>query len=90
MCFEIILLYNWLFAKEFEKTFQRICKNKQSGANVVQNVKIEESNHIYLELLSIGLTQSNLCHLPNCKLVPFLHFTFALVCVGINHQKWGD
>jgi hypothetical protein len=25
----------------------------------------------------------------NCKLVTFIHFTFALVCVGINHQKGG-
>jgi hypothetical protein len=24
------------------------------------------------------------------KLVIFLHFIFALVCVGINHQKGGD
>jgi hypothetical protein len=23
----------------------------------------------------------------NCKLVRVLHFIFALVCVGINHQK---
>jgi hypothetical protein len=22
-----------------------------------------------------------------CKLATFLHFVFALVCVGINHQK---
>jgi hypothetical protein len=27
--------------KDFSK---KICKNKQSGANVVQNVKIEENN----------------------------------------------
>jgi hypothetical protein len=26
----------------------------------------------------------------NYKLVTFLHFIFALVCVGINHQKGGD
>jgi hypothetical protein len=26
----------------------------------------------------------------NCKLVTFLHFIFALICVGINHQKGGD
>jgi hypothetical protein len=26
----------------------------------------------------------------NCKLVKFLLFIFALVCVGINHQKGGD
>jgi hypothetical protein len=23
----------------------------------------------------------------NCKLVTIMHFIFALVCVGINHQK---
>jgi hypothetical protein len=33
--FEIIFLYLWLFAKEFEKIFPEFCKNKQ----VVQNVK---------------------------------------------------
>jgi hypothetical protein len=26
----------------------------------------------------------------NCKLVTFLLFIIALVCVGINHQKGGD
>jgi hypothetical protein len=26
----------------------------------------------------------------NCKLVTFLYTSFALVCVGINHQKGGD
>jgi hypothetical protein len=26
-------------------------------------------------------------HLSNSKLITFLHFIFALVCVGINHQK---
>jgi hypothetical protein len=29
-------------------------------------------------------------HLSKCKLVTFLHFVFALVCVGMNHQKGGD
>jgi hypothetical protein len=33
--FKIIFSYHWLIAKEFEK----ICKNKLSGANVVQNNK---------------------------------------------------
>ena len=41
--------------KNLKRLFQKICKNKQSGANVVQNVKLEESNHIYLEILSVGL-----------------------------------
>jgi hypothetical protein len=30
----------------------------------------------------------HICHI--CKLVTFLHFIFALVCVGINPQKGGD
>ena len=47
--------------KEFQSLFQRICKNKLSGANVVQNVKLEENNHVYLEILSIGLNSSNFC-----------------------------
>jgi hypothetical protein len=41
--------------KYLKRLFQKICKNKLSGANVVQNVKIEESNHIYLEILLVGL-----------------------------------
>jgi hypothetical protein len=58
---EIILLYHCLFAKEFEKTFPKDLKNKLSGANVVQNVKLDQSNHEYLKILSIGSIQSNLC-----------------------------
>jgi hypothetical protein len=38
-----------------KRLFQKICKNNLSGANVVQNVKLEESSHIYLEILSVGL-----------------------------------
>jgi hypothetical protein len=30
-----------------KRIFQRICKNKTSGASVVQNVKEKESNHAY-------------------------------------------
>jgi hypothetical protein len=29
MLFEIIFLYLWLFAKEFEKIFPKDCKNKK-------------------------------------------------------------
>jgi hypothetical protein len=76
--------------KNLKRLFQRICKNKQSGANVVQNVKLEESNHVCLEILSIVSFKITYAHLSNCKLVTFLHFIFALVCVGINHQKGGD
>jgi hypothetical protein len=36
--------------KNLKRLFQKICKNKRSGANVVQNVKMKESNHIYLDI----------------------------------------
>jgi hypothetical protein len=39
MLLEIIFLYLWPFAKEFEKFFSKIFAKKASGANVVQNVK---------------------------------------------------
>jgi hypothetical protein len=55
MISEIILSYYWLFAKKLKRLFQKICKNKQSGANVVKNVKLEESNHIFLGILLVGL-----------------------------------
>jgi hypothetical protein len=45
--------YSYTFGylqKNLKELFQKICKNKQSGANVVQNVIIEESNHIYLDI----------------------------------------
>jgi hypothetical protein len=41
--------------KNLKIIFHKIWKNKIGGANVVQNVKQEESNHIYLEILSVGL-----------------------------------
>jgi hypothetical protein len=34
--------------KDIEKNFQNICKNKTSGASMVQNVKLEESIYAYL------------------------------------------
>jgi hypothetical protein len=58
---------------------------------VVQNVKLEESIHIYLKLLSVGLNSSNLC--TSIKIANQLHsYTLYLLwfCVGINHQKGGD
>jgi hypothetical protein len=61
MLLEIIFLYHWLSAKEFENTFSKIFAKEKSGANVVQNVKLEQGNHVYLETLSICSFQSNLC-----------------------------
>jgi hypothetical protein len=72
--------------KRFSK---RICKNKTSGANVVQNLKRKKAIHAYLVKVQIGLIPSNLA-LALSKLVQFYTYIFALVCVGINHQKGGD
>jgi hypothetical protein len=45
MLLAILFIYLSLFTKDFEKMFsKRICKNKTSGANVVQNVKKLKSN----------------------------------------------
>jgi hypothetical protein len=41
-----------------KRLFQRVCKNKTSGANVVQNVKNYHIKLICLEMLSF---QNNLC-----------------------------
>jgi hypothetical protein len=39
MLLEIIFLYLWLFAKEFEKTSPNDLQKQASGVNVVQNVR---------------------------------------------------
>jgi hypothetical protein len=50
MLLAIIFLYLWLFAKEFEKIFPKDLQKQASGANVVQNVKIEKSNHLHIHM----------------------------------------
>jgi hypothetical protein len=75
--------------KTLKRISKRVCKNKTSGASMVQNVKYEESIHAYLIkciLVSFQVTFA----LSLCKLVQFCNYIFALVCVGINHQKGGD
>jgi hypothetical protein len=39
MLLEIIFLYLWLFAKEFEKSFPKDLQKQASGSNAVQNIK---------------------------------------------------
>jgi hypothetical protein len=60
-----------------KRIYKRICKNKTCGASVVQNVENEK--------------EINPCASYENILVSFqATFIFALVCVGINHQKGGD
>jgi hypothetical protein len=71
--------------KDFEKNLQ----NKTCGASVVQNVKNKEINPCTsYENLLVQFLESFALKL--CKLVQLCTSIFALVCVGINHQKWGD
>jgi hypothetical protein len=75
--------------KTFKRISKRVCKNKTSGASMVQNVKYKESIHAYL--IKYILVQFKVTFaLTLCKLVQFCNYLFALVCVGINHQKGGD
>jgi hypothetical protein len=87
MFLEIIFLYHWLIANEFEKTFPKDLQKQAKWCKCGPKCYICQNNYICLELLSF---QSNLCTSEKCKLATFLYFVFALVCVGINHQKGGD
>jgi hypothetical protein len=72
-----------------KRTLKRIYKNKTCGASVVQNVKNKEINPcISYEKLLVQFLVS--FALTLCKLVKLCTSIFALVCVGINHQKGGD
>jgi hypothetical protein len=51
MILEIILLYHGYLQKSLKRLLQKSCKNNPSSANVVQNLKLKGSNHIYLEIL---------------------------------------
>jgi hypothetical protein len=75
--------------RTLKRIYKIICKNKTCGASVVQNVKNKEintctsyENLLVQFLVSFALTL--------CKLVQLCISIFALVCVGINHQKGGD
>jgi hypothetical protein len=75
--------------RTLKRSYKRICKNKTCGVSVVKNVKNKEinpcasyENLLVQFLVSFALTL--------CKLVQLCTSIFALVCVGINHQKGGD
>jgi hypothetical protein len=47
--------------RTLKRIYKRICKNKTSGASVVQNVKNKETIHAYLMRIYTGSILSNLC-----------------------------
>jgi hypothetical protein len=75
--------------KDFEKNLQKNLQKQNCGASVVQNVKNKETIHAYPMRIYWFHSKQPL-HLQLCKLVQLCISIFALVCVGINHQKGGD
>jgi hypothetical protein len=89
MLLEILFIYLWLFAKDFENEFPKHCKTKQ----VVQAwSKILNKKKAFMHILwNVYWFNSKVTFaLTLCKLVQLCTYIFALVCVGINHQKGGD
>jgi hypothetical protein len=75
-----------MFWKEFYKGFAKTKLVVQMWSKILNKKK---TIHAYLIEIIVGLIPSNLCT-SLCKLVQFCTFIFALVCVGIKHQKGGD
>jgi hypothetical protein len=72
-----------------KRIYKRACKNKTFGANLVQYVKNKENNPCASCKYLLAQFQATFA-LTLCKLVQLCTSIFALVCVGINHQKGGD
>jgi hypothetical protein len=88
MPLKILFIYLRLFTKYFEKEFpKKTLQNKTSGASVVQNFKLEKSHPCISRRNNYWFHSKQPLHLHYAKLVQFCTFIFALVCVGINHQK---
>jgi hypothetical protein len=65
--------------KTLKNNFQNICKNKTSGASVVQNVKIKKAIHAYLLEVYFGLIPSNLyTYLMQTSSIMHLYICFGL------------
>jgi hypothetical protein len=65
--------------KTLKRISKNICKNKTSGASVVQNVKRKKAIHAYLMKVLIGLIPSNLCtYLMQTSSILHLYICFDL------------
>jgi hypothetical protein len=65
--------------KTLKRNFQIICKNKTSGASVVQNVKIRRKHPCISYEMNIGLIPSNLCtYLMQTNSILHLYICFGL------------
>jgi hypothetical protein len=73
--------------KDFEKTFQKHLQKQNMWCKSGPKLKSYQYHSYALRTTFISVAYE---HLTKCKLVTILYFMFALVCVGINHQKGGD
>jgi hypothetical protein len=73
--------------KDFEKTFQKNLQKQNMWCKSGPKLQSYQYHSYALRITFISVAYE---HLTNCKLVTILYFIFALVCVGINHQKGGD
>jgi hypothetical protein len=65
--------------KTLKRISKRVCKNKTSGASVVQNVKYEESIHAHPMKMYIGLIPSNIyTYIMQTSSIPHLYICFGL------------
>jgi hypothetical protein len=74
------------FEKDLQKNLQKQNKWCKAWSKMLKN---EETIHAYIINVYIGSIPSNLCtYIMQASSI--MYFIFALVCVGINHQKGGD
>jgi hypothetical protein len=70
--------------KDLKRIYKSICKNKTSGASVVQNFDMKKAIHAYLVEIIIGFISSNLCTYI-MQTSSILHF---YICFGLCwHQS---
>jgi hypothetical protein len=87
---KILFIYLWLFAKELWKAFTKeFAKTKHVVQAWSKMLKMKKQSMHILEVFILAQFQATFA-LTLCKLVQLCTSTFALMCVGINHQKGGD
>jgi hypothetical protein len=88
MLLKILFIYPLTICKRtLKRIYKRICKNKTCGASVVQNVEKEKEINPCASYENILVLFQATFALTLCKLVQLCTSIFALICVGINHQK---
>jgi hypothetical protein len=64
MLLKILFIFRWLFAKDYEKNFQNICKTKQVVHVWSKILNKKKVIHAYLVEIIIGFIPKQPLHLP--------------------------